>query len=136
MPAMMMAHEVDPREKILGDVGDLSSFDICHNQVLCAVYIRPERTKSGLILADQTRDEDRNQSKVGLILKKGPTAFVGAEDDVYAWPQDMTVGDWIYYRASDGWATTLVGHKGEKILCRVLDDTRIRGRVPFPDMVW
>jgi len=43
----------------------------------------------------------------------------------------MKVGDWVFYRASDGWSITI-----DNILCRVMDDTAIRGRIPHPDTVW
>jgi hypothetical protein len=75
MPFMMMHHEVDPALVIKGEIGDLSSFELFNNQILVATYIRPKMTKSGILLADQTTDEDRYQSKVGLLLKTGPRAF-------------------------------------------------------------
>lgn len=137
MPAMMMAHEVDPRQSLLDKLGDLKDVEVFHNQVICAVYIRPEKTKGGLILSDQTRDEDRSQSKVGLIVKMGDMAFKDNDGgDIWCWAPDMSIGDWIYYRASDGWPTTIIGQSGEKILCRILDDVRVKGRVQHPDQVW
>jgi co-chaperonin GroES (HSP10) len=95
-----------------------------------AVYIRPEKTKSGIILSDKTRDEDRYQSKVGLIVKKGPSAFV---DDDGKWFSglDVNEGDWIVFRPSDGWNITVNG-----TLCRMLDDMSIRARISHPDQVW
>ena len=67
MPAMIMDHDVDPKEKLLSELGDLSQVEIFNNQVLVAVYIRPNKTKSGLYLSDKTTDEDRYQGKVGLL---------------------------------------------------------------------
>jgi hypothetical protein len=43
----------------------------------------------------------------------------------------LDVGDWIYFRPSDGWQITVHGQ-----LCRILDDTDVRGRIPAPDAVW
>jgi len=125
-----MAHDKDPREALLKEVGDLSGVEIFNMQVLVAVYIRPEKTKSGIILSDKTRDEDRFQSKVGLIVKKGPSAFV---DDDGKWFSglDIKEGDWIVFRPSDGWNVTVNG-----TLCRMLDDMSIRGRISHPDQVW
>lgn len=130
MPYMTMDHEVDPRDKLKQEIGDLSGVEIFNNQVLCAVYIRPKKTKSGIYLSDQTTDEDRYQSKVGLIVKMGPQAF---EDDTNSWFADneAKVDDWIVFRPSDGWSITVNG-----VLCRILDDVAVRGRIPSPDLVW
>jgi co-chaperonin GroES (HSP10) len=130
MSNIAMAHDKDPREALLKEVGDLSGVEIFNMQVLVAVYIRPEKTKSGIILSDKTRDEDRFQSKVGLIVKKGPSAFV---DDDGKWFSglDIKEGDWIVFRPSDGWNVTVNG-----TLCRMLDDMSIRGRISHPDQVW
>ena len=137
MPAMAMVHDIDPAKDLLDKLGDLQGFEVFHNQVLCAVYIRPEKTRGGIILADSTRDEDGMQGKAGLIVKMGPTAFQGADpNQAWAWGEEMGLGDWVYYRASDGWAITLIGQTGDKVLCRILDDTNIRGRMTAPDEVW
>lgn len=130
MPYMTMDHAVDPREKLQQEIGDLSGVEIFNNQVLCAVYIRPKRTKSGIYLSDQTTDEDRYQSKVGLIVKMGPQAFVDETNSWFA-ENDAKVGDWIVFRPSDGWSITV-----NNVLCRILDDVSVRGRINQPDFVW
>lgn len=130
MPAMVMLHEEDPKTVLLEKLGDISDFEIFHTQVLCAVYQRPEKTRSGLLLADSTRDEDKSQGKVGLIVKMGGSALHDA-DGKWSWPEGTGMGDWVYYRASDGWPVTVNG-----VLCRILDDTNIRGRIQHPDQVW
>ena len=53
MPFMVMQHEVDPKQKLLDELGDISNVEIFNNQLLVAVYIRPKKTKSGIILADE-----------------------------------------------------------------------------------
>jgi co-chaperonin GroES (HSP10) len=130
MPFMLMDHEVDPKKKLAEEVGDLSTVELFHNQILVAVYIRPQKTKSGLYLSDKTTDEDRYQSKVGLLLKSGSRAF---EPDEAGWFQNETFqnGDWLVFRPSDGWAITVNG-----VLCRILQDVQVRGRVDSPDRVW
>ena len=130
MPYSRMTHDVDPKKAILDELGDISDIELFHNQVLAAVYIRPEKTKSGLYLSDSIREEDKWQGKVGLIVKTGPDAF---KDDSGRWFQGMTFNehDWIFFRPSDGWQITLHG-----VLCRIIDDTDIRGRLPAPDVVW
>ena len=130
MPYMRMEHDIDPAETIRKEMGNISDIEIFHNQVLVAIYIRPEKTKSGLYLSAQTREEDKYQGKVGLIIKKGADAFV---DDSGKWFKgvNLDVGNWIYFRPSDGWQITVHGQ-----LCRILDDTDVRGRIPQPDTVW
>jgi co-chaperonin GroES (HSP10) len=130
MPFMIMEHATDPKQKLLDDIGDLSALEIFNNQILIAIYIRPNKTKSGIYLSDQSREEDKVQGKVGLVVKKGPAAFV---DETSEWFKDITVdvGDWVVIRPSDGWAITV-----NNVLCRIVDDTAVRGKVDAPDRVW
>ncbi len=130
MPYMRMEHEIDPAEAIWDQMGDITDIEIFHNQVLVAIYIRPEKTKSGLYLSSQTREEDKYQGKVGLIVKKGADAFIDASGKWFK-GVNLDVADWVIFRPSDGWAITVHGQ-----LCRILDDTDIRGRVITPDCVW
>jgi co-chaperonin GroES (HSP10) len=134
--AYIMKHAADPRQEILSSVGDLSEIEIFHNQLLVAIYIRPEMTAGGVIISGKTRDEDKWQGKVGLVLKKGNSAFV---DDSKQWFDgiNVDVGDWVVFRPSDGWGITINNLKDNSdILCRLLDDTVIRGRIENPDKVW
>ena len=130
MPHMIMSHDEDPKDIILRELGDIEKLKVFHNEVVVAVYLRPEKTKSGIFLTDSHRDEDRHQSKVGLVVKMGPEAF---NDPNGNWFRDMDVKlyDWVVYRPSDGWTITI-----NNVLCRALKDTNVRGSVPQPDMVW
>ena len=130
MVAMLMDHDIDPKQKILEAIGDLSNVEILNNQILCAVYVRPPKTKSGLYLADQTTAEDRFQGKVGLLIGMGPSAF---QDESGQWFADSSfkLHDWLVFRPSDGWNVTING-----VLCRMLSDTQVKMRIPAPDVVW
>jgi co-chaperonin GroES (HSP10) len=130
MPFMIMEHENDPRQKLLDEIGDVKDLEIFNNQLLVAVYIRPQKTKSGIYLTEKTTDEDRYQSKVGLVIKMGPDAF---NDDTGRWFKGMNiqVNDWIVFRPSDGWNITV-----NNVLCRMIDDVNIKGKVVHPDQVW
>lgn len=132
MPAVAMLHEKDPKQALIDKIGSVEEVELFHTQVLVAVYIRPEQTRGGIILTEQNRDEDKHQGKLGLILKTGPAAFQG--DDKWSWPEGVGVGDWVFFRASDGWAMTVNGHRDN--LCRVLADVDIKGRIQHPDQVW
>ena len=120
----------DPKREIIKKIGDLKPVQVFNNQVLVAVYIRSEKTKGGVFLAESTRNEDRYQSKVGLVIKTGPSAFV---DEEQRWFKDLDVklDDWIVFRPSDGWDITING-----VLCRMLLDTNVRMKIDQPDRVW
>jgi co-chaperonin GroES (HSP10) len=130
MPYMEMDHEIDPRTKLLNEIETLDGVEIYNNQVLLAVYMRPTKTKIGIILTDQYVGEDLYQSKVGLVLMKGPSAFVEKEE---LWFKDVNVneGDWVMFRPSDGWQISING-----VSCRIMDDIHIRGKLAQPDIVW
>jgi co-chaperonin GroES (HSP10) len=122
--AMVMQHNEDPKDEIWKAIGDLSDFQLFGNEVLVAIYIRPQKTSSGIFLTDNYRDEDKWQGKIGLVLKKGATSLVE--------PADMVdVNDWVLFRPSDGWGLTVNG-----VMCRLLDDRVIRGRPLKPDTVY
>ena len=113
MPQMAMKHDVDPRQDLLKQIGDLKDIELFNNQVLCAIYVRPEKTLGGIIIPEQNRAEDKIQGKVGLVVRQGPTAFV---DDTDKWFSgiDVKLNDWVVFRASDGWSITVnkKWHKG------------------------
>ena len=130
MPASLMTHASDPADELRAKIGNLSQVEILHNQILVGVYVRPEKTKSGIYLSDTTRNEDRYQGKAGLVLKKGPLAFV--DDDANKFHgQNVEVGDWVFYRVSDGFPVVING-----TLCRLLEEVHVKGKIPSPDVVF
>jgi co-chaperonin GroES (HSP10) len=131
MTTTAMLHEIDPRDEILAKVGSLNHITVLHNQVLVATYIRPEQTKGKIILIDKTRDEDKFQGKVGLVIAKGPMAFVD-DDRTQFGDIKPNINDWVAYRMSDGWQFTLKGRGGE-YHCRMLHDVDIKVIVSHPD---
>lgn len=137
MPAhhrLRTVHVEDPRDVIWGAVGaDIEKVEPFNQQVLVAIYIRPAtRTAGGLEIAEEAIDEDRYQGKVGMVLKKGPRAFV---DDpklgVIFHGQNVEPGDWVVYRASDG----LKGMIGDREV-RFIPDVYIKCRIDHPDAVF
>ena len=121
-----------PMAEIVGcsTSGEIYQEEVFNNNILVAIYIRPNKTKSGIILADETTEQDKYQGKVGLVVKKGPSAF---EDETGRWFKDenVNVGDWVVFRPSDGWSVAVNGQP-----CRLMDDVVIRGRVKHPDSIW
>lgn len=132
MPLMPMADIEKARDATKAAVGDVSNFEVFGNNVLVGLYKRPDRTKSGIILADSTRDEDRYQGKVGMVLKKGPLAFKGGDKYDFG-GLDVNEGDWVVFRVSDGWPLSINDKDGH---CRMVPDFEIRARVSQPDLVF
>lgn len=116
----------DPKQALLDAVGDLSTFDIFHNQILVAIYVRPEKTAGGIIRPQGNVEEDEYQGKVGLVVKKGPSAFLDNEDDDFQ-GQNVNEGDWVVFRVGDGWQLTI-----RDTACRILTDRTIRMRIKNP----
>ena len=137
MPAARMLHENDPKQSLLDKVGDLDGVTLYGSDVLIAVYMRPEKTKSGIILTDTMRSEDAFQGKVGLIVKMGPTCYTDENGNKF---RDINVGDWCVFRASDGWPVTLNTNNAvtskDAIICRIITDINIRMTVSTPDLVF
>jgi len=130
MPYRRMNHSVDPKKVILDDMGDISNVKLFNNQVLVAIYLRPEQTSTGVWLPEKNRDEDKYQGKAGLVIKLGPLAFDEANDNFFK-DVDVKLHDWVYFKPSDGWSITVHG-----VLCRILDDSAVRGKIDAPDVVW
>ncbi len=141
MPATLAVHKTDPRKDLLKRVGDISDHELFANAILIAIYLRPDTIQvaggKSLIIPNKTQDEDQYQGKVGLVVAKGPSAFVPGEDTDFA-GMNVSVGDWVVFRASDGWPITLVRGPatGDRVLCRVLTEKDVRARIPSPDYVW
>jgi co-chaperonin GroES (HSP10) len=130
MPLTKMLHTVDPVREILKKIGDLSKFEVMHNDVLIGIYERPEKTQGGILLTDKTRQEDEYQGKAGLVLKKGPLAFVSDENYDFK-GQDVKPGDWVAIWISDGRKIKINDQ-----LCRMVEDRYIRLKIPAPDQVY
>jgi hypothetical protein len=129
MTAIAMAHDVDPARLLLDQVGDLSEIEVYNNQVLVAIYMRPEKTKSGIHIGPATQKEDEYQGKAMLVLKMGPAAF--ASDGKWFTDGGPKVGDWIVARPGDTWQLSI-----NKCKCRMMNDTAVRMRIPSPDITY
>jgi len=128
MSIMPMMHEVDPAEDLRTKIGDLSGFNLIGPKVLCAIYVRPEKTKGGIILSNKTRDEDIYQGKIGLIVRVGVN--VGVDPDWFG-DNKLEIGAWAGFRASDGYSLIVNG-----VNCRILEDVRVQCIASHPDLIW
>ena len=125
------ASGADPKGALFDAVAHaLPKLRVFHNKVLVATYIRPEKTKGGIYLADRSLDEDRFQGKVGLVLMFGPRAFVDDPVNKFGGVK-VEVGDWAVYTASNGRERFIDG-----VPCRLLDDNHIEGTTDDPDLIY
>ena len=131
-----IASAEDPKQAILKLAGDLSGVEVIGDMILVGIYIRPEKTKGGIFLTDNSKQEDVFQGKVGLVLKWGPDAFVDPESrnlatggyDLY--DQRVEVGEWCVFKIGDGWSVTING-----LSCRLVRDTSIKLKIKDPNIV-
>lgn len=127
--ALRMHHSTDPKVTISEALGDaVDGITLYGADILVGTYTRPEKTASGIILADSTRGEDEFQGKIGLILKVGPLAF---KDEAFFGKAPPAVGDWVMFRVAEAFPFKL-----GKAPCRQLEDKFVRGKVSHPDLVW
>lgn len=134
MPAMPMVHLEDPAEVIFKKVGmkngKIPGFELMSNRVLLGLYVRPEKTKSGIIITDTTRGEERFQGKAAVVLALGPSAFV--DDDNFRFlGQKLEIGDWCVLHVTDGRALSINSAE-----CRLIRDQDISMKIPSPDQVY
>jgi co-chaperonin GroES (HSP10) len=136
MPALQAVHDTDPAKELMKKVKKtLPQVDLFGNSILVAIYVRPETAQYKTLtlqLSDKTRDEDKHQGKVGLVVKMGPQAYVDDELTQFH-GQNVKVGDWVVFRTGDGWPITLTENQ---TLCRVLTESGIRMKIDSPDAVW
>lgn len=136
MPALKAVHTTDPAKEILKKVGkQLTGVELFGNAILVAIYQRPKQAQFGTLkleLADGTRDEDKHQGKVGLVIGLGPMAYQDDEQTQFH-GQKVEIGDWVVFRPSEGWQMTLTENQ---VLCRMLTEGNIRMKIPSPDGVW
>jgi hypothetical protein len=124
---------LDTKDSILDKLGDLSGFEICNNEVLLAIYMRPETTVGGIILPSSNLKEDLFQAKAHLVVKMGPTCdFPLVTVKLY---------DWVMVRPADGWAVDINAKtdalKREDFYpCRMVMDRHIKAKISHPGMIW
>ncbi len=138
MPAVLprslkiLSQAADPKSALFKAVGPaLNEIEPFGAQLLVATYIEPERTKGNIIIPEGSVRESLYQGAIGLVLKKGPWAFVDDDQLGVNWKgQDVEVGDWVVFRYSDAWEQHLNG-----VSVRFVDDRDIRGRISDPTVL-
>ena len=129
------AHKI--ASDLLARLGDLSGVRIFGARIMVVKFIRDTIGSSGkLLAAAQTQMEDQYQGKVGLCIKVGRLAF--KTDAKHDWGEDQVqVGDWVLYGYGDGYDMDIQPYgTDEKIHCKVLDESEVKGLVPNPGLIW
>jgi len=116
-------------QAIIDKVGDISGIEVMYNMVLMATYVNPNKTKGGLILTQNTVEEDVWQGKVGLVLKMGRDAFKDSEE-VYFNGQKANIGEWVVFKIGDAWQVAVNGWP-----CRLVRDSSIKMKLSDPRTV-
>ena len=103
---------------------------VLHSQVLVAHYIRPSKSKGGIIMTDAAVQEDRFQGNCFLVIGLGKGAF--KDDAIAKFNGDkLKVGDWVMAVTADGAALYI-----NSVPCRIFSDTRILMKVEDPGMYY
>ena len=116
-------------EAIKAKVGSLEGIDVMYNMVLLAAYVRPSKTKGGIIRPQDNVEEDIWQGKVGLVLKLGPDAFKDDEEVSFN-GQVAKLGEWVVFKVGDAWQLTI-----NEWPCRLVRDSSIRMKTKDPSII-
>ncbi|WP_028169322.1 hypothetical protein [Bradyrhizobium elkanii] len=111
-------------------VGDLCTIELLNNKGV-SIYIEPEKIDGGLILSTGAIKESVWQDTVGLVLKKGKTAFKHEpQTGTYFHGQDVKAGDWVVFRHGDARRVRIKG-----VDCRMVEDTLLDMVVDNSDVI-
>jgi co-chaperonin GroES (HSP10) len=120
----------DPKKAIQSALkGALDQIELLHSKVLVALYIAPEKTKGGIIRPDSNVKEDVWQGMVGLVVKKGPIAFVDDDENRFG-GGDVQLGEWVAFTPGDGRRIQING-----VDCRLIEDTQLMLKVNDPSII-
>jgi co-chaperonin GroES (HSP10) len=131
-----VVHTEDPKQALFKRMGEIPAELVQFSRILVAIYQPPvvEKTAGGIILTDTMKKDDLReyywQGKVGLIVAKGPQAYVD-DDHTKFHGASNEVGDWVWFRPSDGMACEV-----NEVFCRLMSERDIIGKVPHPDCIW
>ena len=70
MPYAPMIHEQDPKNRILEQFGEFPKIELLGNNLLVAVYIRPQKTQSAMTLVTKAKPNPR--SSIGAYAMRNP----------------------------------------------------------------
>ncbi len=87
---------------------DVNKITCGTERLLAQIYLREEKTKSGIYLPGKARDFDRFTNCVAKVIKMHPSCY---RDEKYKeHGPDCKVGDWIYFKRGNGDQVNYKGH--------------------------
>lgn len=110
------------KKALIDFVGDLSDHPVFGTNLIVATYIRPIKTKGGIIRPGENVKEDELQGNVGLVLKLGD----GLDEDA----KEAFLHKWVMFAYNDGLRYIL-----NDVHCRTISIERIRQSPPDPSKV-
>ena len=112
----------------------MDNAEFFHNYVVTATYYLPAfqvlSTGHKLLMPQIVHDEALWQGKVGLVVAKGPLAFVD-DGNVRFHGQNVSIGDWLQYDIHDPRQFTI-----NRVHCRLLKDVHVIARLRDPRLVY
>lgn len=123
-------HRKRETEKMLDHLAKHAEPVIYGSNILIAIFVRPGETPGGIKLTDKALMEDRFQGKVGIVIGKGPLAFVD-DDRTKFHGQTINLGDWVVVRPGETWELSFAG-----VPCRMLEDIQVKMVVIDPELVF
>jgi co-chaperonin GroES (HSP10) len=96
--------------------------------IILRLYIRPNKTRGGIIITDNSQDEDQYKNCVGLVVKIAPACYLDPRyDQSGPW---CKVGEW----------RTFPRHAGYKIFYKdipifIIKEDAVGPRVPDPRFI-
>lgn len=135
--AITRADEVTRRGRSAAYVRNTDSFcyqqigvdpDIKSHFLFIRPYVLPEKTTGGIFRPDSVVDEQKRLQNVGLVLKKGPTAFAGSFADHHC-----EEGDWVLYSTMER-SPVYMQTDVCKDTCYVVNDENVLMVIPPEDV--
>lgn len=125
----------DPKAFLLFRMSLLMPLKVYHNWIITATYYLPKWDYLGNTDFKFERPETVHnnalwEGKVGLVIGKGPMAFLDDEHVAFH-GQNVEIGDWIQYDIMEGRQFTL-----DQVHCRRLKDTQLVMQIPDPRLIY
>src|SRR5262249_2125581 len=131
-------YAADPRTFLLKKCASfMGAVEVMHNWIVLATHYLPPFTVlpngTRFYRSDQTLEEVQYQGKVGLVIAKGPIAFMDdPEAGVRFHGQNVEIGEWVSFDRPRGGQNPI-----NRVHCRYLKDVQVMLKVKGnPELVY
>ena len=101
-----------------------SGIEVKGFKVLIREPVIPEKTKSGLIVPSECREDEVRRMSCGQVLAFGPLAFTGSTESF-----GVNVGDWVFYSHYDRTKIAVPQNGDKKETFYFINDDKIFGKI-------